>query len=61
MESSKDIIILLKSLELQMVKMENRLLNMERKMDRLLGYKTPDLYPQVPFHPDTPYFPKFYK
>jgi len=59
MDSEKEIISLLKSLELHIVKLENKILILENKIDSLNKKPStpfcPDLPPiQPPFHPNFP-------
>ena len=62
MDSEKEIISLLKSLKLHIVKLEHQILILETKIDSLNKKPStpfcPDLPPiQPPFHPNFPSFP----
>ena len=62
MDSEKEIISLLKSLELHIVKLENKILILENKIDSLnkkpsTPFGTDLSSIQPPFHPNFPIFP----
>lgn len=60
MDSNKEILSLLKSLELQIVKLENRILCLENKIDTIAVIRPsnipfkPIVYPPTPLKPNFP-------
>ena len=67
MEDKLDnIFLLLKSMEKQMIKMENRIINIEKKINVLhtekelnpLNPDFPPFNPHKPFNPTNPFYPK---